>query len=322
MVVVVLLGCTKKELGKTIWIYTSVYKEVVAELTPILEKKFPGVKFEWYQAGSETVAARVNAELATGRSKADLVLTSDPFWYQELAERGHLKKWVGALHGLKEFQNNLGFFEVIRLPVAVIGFNTEVFKTEKAPVSWADLKSDRFNNRVSMGSPVESGTAFSMVAQLSQAKGWDYFKALRTNGLLSAGGNSAVLNRIETKERPVGIILMENMIEAKKRGSPVEFVYPSDGGAVWVPSPIAVMEKTKEPEVAQAVYEYFFSRAVQQGFVHGRMYSPIFADLTPQGGKPYDWLFAHALPWSTKLLGELFTQRDAIKRTFVDTVMK
>src|SRR3989338_8236695 len=99
----VIIGCVKKETGKTIWIYTSVYKDVVSELTPIFEKKFPGVNFEWYQAGSETVAARVNAELATGRSKADLILTSDPFWYRELAERGHLKRMGGA-HALKAFQ--------------------------------------------------------------------------------------------------------------------------------------------------------------------------------------------------------------------------
>ena len=37
---------------KSLWIYTSLYKDTIADLTPRLKKAFPEVKFNWFQAGS------------------------------------------------------------------------------------------------------------------------------------------------------------------------------------------------------------------------------------------------------------------------------
>ena len=40
-------GCKPKDdkVKQELWIYTSLYKDTIAELTPLLEKDFPGVKF-------------------------------------------------------------------------------------------------------------------------------------------------------------------------------------------------------------------------------------------------------------------------------------
>src|SRR5689334_20415580 len=80
-------GCTRKN---SVWIYTSLYKEMVAELDPLVHAAFPGVDVQWFQGGSENVAAKINAEMAAGKSQADLVITSDPFWYLELKQAGKL----------------------------------------------------------------------------------------------------------------------------------------------------------------------------------------------------------------------------------------
>src|SRR5207253_1444548 len=109
------------------------------------------------------------------------------------------------------------FWAVSRLPVMVIGYNTDIYKEAEAPKSFADLVLPKFKNKIAMGSPLESGTTFTTVALLSEKLGWDYFSKLRANGALSAGGNSAVLSRIETKERPVGIILLENLLAARRK---------------------------------------------------------------------------------------------------------
>ena len=51
-------------------------------------------------------------------------------------------------------------------------------------------------------------------------------------------GNVSVITRIETRERPVGVVLLENILKAQAKGSPVKAIYPTDGG-IPVPSPIA-----------------------------------------------------------------------------------
>ncbi len=315
-------GCIRKPVGKSLWIYTSIYKDVVAELDPILKKQFPGVTFEWYQSGSENVATRVNAELTAGRSQADLILTSDPFWYEELQEKGHLLQVQGipTLNVAKQFSEGSNSFVTVRLPIAVIAYNREVFPGKFPVASWSDLLNDKQMNQVSMGSPVESGTAFSVVAQLVRSKGWDFFVRLRQKGVLAAGGNSAVINRIETKERPIGITLLENVLEARKRGSPIDFIYPLDG-AIWVPSPVAAMAKSRNPELSRSVLHYFFSTEMQSAIIRGRMYSPVLQDVAPEGGRPFKWVVERSMPWSSTVLKEIFVQREEIKRRFAETVM-
>ena len=75
---------------QTVTIYTSIYEHVIAALEPVLREAFPDIDVRFFQRGSEDVAARLNSEIAAGRVGADLVMTSDPFWYQELKEAGHL----------------------------------------------------------------------------------------------------------------------------------------------------------------------------------------------------------------------------------------
>ena len=63
---------------------------MVQDLNVRLTKSFPDVEFKWYQSGSENVAAKVNSEVLSGQSQADLILTSDSFWYEELKTKGKL----------------------------------------------------------------------------------------------------------------------------------------------------------------------------------------------------------------------------------------
>ena len=92
------------------------------------------------------------------------------------------------------------------MPVMVIGYNSDSLNEQAAPKSFLELAAPEFKGKVAMGSPLESGTAFTAVAMLAKKLGWDYFKKLRANDVLAAGGNSAVISRIETKERPIGIV--------------------------------------------------------------------------------------------------------------------
>ena len=43
--------------SREIWIYTSIYPSVLARMEPVLAARFPDVRFQWYQKGSEQVAA-------------------------------------------------------------------------------------------------------------------------------------------------------------------------------------------------------------------------------------------------------------------------
>jgi iron(III) transport system substrate-binding protein len=304
-----------------VWIYTSIYKEVIAEMKPLLARALPDVEVRWYQGGSENVAARVNTELFAGRTQADLILTSDPFWYLELKKAGKLASYESpqAREVPAQYVDPEHYFTTVRHCVMVIGVNPEA--SMPGPDGWKALADPRFKKRLSMASPIESGTTFTAAAMLARAFGWEWFGELRRNEIVAAGGNGSVINRMETRERPVGIVLLENILKARARKSPVTAIYPVDG-AIAIPSPIALTADSRHPELARRVYDWFFTEEAQRAIVHGSMYSPIARMPAPEGAVPWSELAPKMMKWDAQVADEIFKQRDAIKARFSEVVLK
>lgn len=312
-------ACTSK---KQVWIYTSVYKEVIAEMEPILAQAIPDVEVKWYQAGSETISSKLAAEIASGKPKADILLTSDPFFYTELKKSGHLLEYKSpaAADVPAEFSDPAGQYSGIRMPVMVIAYHSGVYSESQAPQRWKDLADPKWKDKVSMPSPLESGTAFTTVTLLSQALGWDYFSALRTNNIVAAGGNSSVISRIETKERPVGIVLLENVLAAWKKGSPVRPIYPLEG-SVPIPSPIAILKGSRNPELAKKVYDWLFTEPATRAIVRSGLYSVLSSSPSPENARPWGELRKTLLPWNNEILEKAYSQKDQIKAKFSEAVL-
>ena len=311
-------SCSRSPSGPVVWVYTSVYNEVVQAMDQSLKKSHPHITVKWFQGGSENVAARYSAELAAGKPQADVIVTSDIFWYEDLKGRGLLKayKAKGSESVPAALKDKDGFYATLRMPLMVIAYHPDVFASAQAPRGFADLASPRFKDKMSLPNPLESGTAFTAVSVLSQRLGWDYFEKLKHNGALSAGGNSAVLARIESKERPVGMVLLENVLMAAAHGSKVRYAWP-DEGAIMVPSPVAITSTARHPEAAQAIADYLFSEEAARIIVDvGRMHVPHAPHLTPEPSLPWTKVWATALPWRDGLMKKIMAERDLIKKRF------
>jgi iron(III) transport system substrate-binding protein len=304
----------------TVTIYTSVYEHVIAALEPVLEERFPDLTIRWFQRGSEDVAARLNSEIAAGRVAADLVMTSDPFWYEELKQAGHLLGYRSA-HAAgvpAALTDPDAAFVTVRVPVIVLVVNTTRVEAARRPRTFRELTEPAWAGRVTMGDPNRSGSAFTAVAALARKYGWQYFEDLHRQNVLAAGGNSTVLSRVMTGEKDVGIILLENVLQARTQNAaaPIDIVYPEDG-AILVPSPIAIMKATAVPGAARRLYDFFLSETGQAAMVAGWMYSPLETVAGPPGARPWREVFASPLvPWTFEYLRETTAAREEIKRRF------
>ena len=309
----------------TVTIYTSIYEHVIAALEPVLREAFPDIDVRFFQRGSEDVAARLNSEIAAGKVGADLVMTSDPFWYEELKEAGHLLEYRSPrASGIPAHLNDPdGTFVTVRMPVMVMAVNTSRVAEADRPRSFRELSDPTWRGRVTMGDPNRSGSFFTAVAALEQKYGWEYFEALRNNDIVAAGGNSAVLNRVVTGEKDTGIILLENLLQAREQNAtaPIEVVYPEDG-AILVPSPIAILKATAAPDAARRIYDFFLSDAGQNAIVKGWMYSPFDHIAPPPGARPWKEILSTTLtPWSFDYLRATTASREEIKRRFNSIVL-
>ncbi len=297
-----------------VWVYTSMYQSVLDVLEPKIEAALPGVDVRFYQAGSEKVAQRAEAEWAAGGTKACLLMTSDPFWYADLNARGHLAPHLApnVLHLDRSLVDRDGMWATARLSLVVLATTTDLPASER-PASFAALAEPRFADRITMGDPLASGTMLSALAFWIEDGGWERVEALRGNGLIASGGNSSVLTRLETREREVGVLLLENLLVAQRKGSPTVTVFPTDG-AITVPGPIALTTDCRNPTAARAVYDFVLSPEGQAVIVGGDMYGVLPDTPPPKGAPPLADIPIRA--WPDGFVEEVAATRGAIKERY------
>lgn len=282
--------------AQTVRIYSSMFKQVIEAVEPALLAQAPGVKIEWFQSGSEKIATRLDAELSTGGSPCDLLLTSDPAYYARLKREGRLVPYVSprALRQPRDLVDPDGAWATARLSVMVLGVAPEAL----APKGFRELA--RSGLRIAIGDPLSSGTSFTTVSTLSARYGWDYFRALKKAGAVIAGGNASVLQRLQTGESQAGWVLVENLLSARARGDKIQLVIPADG-AVIVPGPVALLEHARHSEAARAVYDALLSEPVQRVLIEkGYLYSPDPALPPPGDLPPLQVLLSHATATSAE----------------------
>ncbi len=321
LLLLLLLGCGGSAGRQEVWIYTSLYKEVYPLYEPGLREAFPGVEVKWYQAGSEKIAAKVLAEEKGGGTKADLLMTSDLFFYQELAAQGLLLELRGPVFESvpAEYRDPGGAFAVNRFPLMVLAYNTAQVVPEDVPRSFEDLLDPKYKGRLTMPSPLESGSALTTALYLYHAFGEGYFEGLRSNDVLAAGGNGSTLSRLQSGERPVGMVLFENVLQARSKGmTSVEAVIPEDGALV-IPSPLAIFKGTEDEELARRLFDYLLGEA-RTVVVQGWMHTPFIEDPPPEGTPPLGELALR--PWDIETFAEWGRKRQEVKTLFQRIVLQ
>jgi iron(III) transport system substrate-binding protein len=310
-----LMGCTKSSSKKELWVYTSLYKDTIADIEPKLKAQFPDLTINFFQAGSEEVAAKVSAEELGGGTKADVLIFSDRFWFEDMAAKGklHAYKSPASEAVAPELKSSAGFYSTLSIPMMVMVYNNEVVKEGDAPKTFKEMTDTKWKAKFTTGSPLSSGTNFTTMAFLQKAYGWDYFKSLKKNDTISEGGNSAVIRRVQNKERPVGWVLLENVLRIVDQDPRIKVVYPTDG-VVLQSNVVAIVKKEASREAAEKFVDWMYSKAGQEAMVRSFMYSPLPGFAAPKGAPPLAEV--KAKPWSNEFLSETMKARDSLKEEY------
>ena len=279
---IALTACPKGPMGRpvdpnAVYVYTSLYPDVIAAVRATVDaelaKVAPGMHVEWVQGGSSRIRRILDHELvARGGSPAEILLTSDPSHYAELAAQGHLLPYASPAAATLPAEARAAdhAWVTARYSVMVIGVVPGRTKVQ----SFEDLSGKKLKEgALSIGDPDFSGTNMVTVARLSSRLGWTYYETLKARGVVVAGSNSMVMERLETGTTDAGVVLLENLLAAQARNAKVEPVFPKDG-AIIVPGPIAFLKRAEKSRGAKTVYDALLSPAVQAIFVEkGFLYS-------------------------------------------------
>lgn len=295
------------------------YKDTIADLTEKLKTDFPDVTIHWYQAGSEEIAARANGEIMAGGIRADLLISSDRFWYEELARAGYLEKHQGPEWSKVpvELKHAEGFYTAVSIPVMVLTYNKEAIK--EPPTSFKEMMDPKWKGKFTTGSPLASGTNFTTMAMLKHHYGWDYFKALKRNETIVQGGNSAVIRRTQSLERPVGWVLLEDLLRLQGKDDRLAIVYPTDG-VVTQSNIMAITKRKYDRTLARKIADWMLARPGQEAMLRSFMYAPVPGYPPPKGAPELSSL--KAFPWTTEFIQDVTENRIDIKDVYSEIVFQ
>lgn len=314
-------SCSKSD--DAVWIYTSMFPETIKVYETALKQKYPDINIKWFQNGSENVAAKIALEEVAGDVKADIVLTADVFWFRKKAEEGFWEPYAPKLNYEVPayFKGKGDTFTTPRISVMLIGYNKKYLSEAEAPKSFKELTNPKWKGKVSSGSPLESGTNFTLMSNLVYKYGYDFLKELRANDMLSAGGNSAVLKRIVTGERPVGMILEESLLYELVKNPNIGINYPEDG-AIIAPGPMGITKNSKNKPNAKKIYDFFMSEEGQKICIKGNLHPPQATIGFPEGSRPLSEIQKNAFDLGEDFFAFVKKEEKSFKEKFADIMFE
>jgi iron(III) transport system substrate-binding protein len=266
-------------------LYTSQPDRDAQRTVAAFRQKNPGVDVEIFRSGTTEVMSKLMAEIAAGQPRADVLLIADALSMERLKAAGQLQAYPEA--DVSEFPPDAYDKDKTYFGTKLI--TTGIIVNRQAPSrprSWADLLKPDAKGQVVLPSPLYSGAAAIHMAALrgDPALGPDYYEKLAKNGAVALRGNGAVLNAVAGGQKMYGIIVEFMAMNAKAKGSPVDFVFPVEGVSI-VTEPTAILRGAGNPAAARAFVDFVLSKEGQR-VAATQGYFPARRDVKPPAGFP------------------------------------
>ncbi len=270
----ILTGCNSKSNDDTtsgdklsVMLYSSLKDTQLAAIKEKFTAKYPHVNMDYYTAGTGNVMTKIATEQQAGGISADLIWVGDPTNYIKFKEDGILMSYDSpvAKDIPAKFKDPDNMYISGRLIMLGFVYNPNLVSEDQVPRNWNDLLKPEFKDYVGMTDPTSAGTTFNTVSGLVQHSdyGWEYFKALKENGVKLENGSSGVVNNVGAGEYKVAIGVDYIARSVKAQGSQVDFIYPEENIPV-IESPLAIIKDTKNEEAAKLLYDFIISEEGQQ----------------------------------------------------------
>lgn len=249
--------------GKLV-VYTSQAPEIAQQTMDAFKAAYPNVQVEWTRNGTTQLMNVLRTEMMSGEAKPDVLLIADAINLGALKNENHLYSYSDAplSHINPSFYDKDKTFFGTKIIATVIAYNTQ----HAQPIdSWNALAVDANKGQIAVPSPLYSGAAlYKLHTDINTPSiGWSFYKKLAAIGIAPQGGNGPALKAVASGLDKYGIITDADVILAKKKGSPVDLVYPKEGVS-YVTEPVAIMKTAHNLPAAKAFVNFLLSEPGQK----------------------------------------------------------
>ncbi len=249
--------------GKLV-VYTSQAPEIAQQTMDAFKAAYPNVQVEWTRNGTTQLMNVLRTEMMSGEARPDVLLIADAINLGALKNENHLYSYSDAplSHINPSFYDKDKTFFGTKIIATVIAYNTQ----HAQPIdSWNALAVEANKGQIAVPSPLYSGAAlYKLHTDINTPSiGWSFYKKLAAIGIAPQGGNGPALKAVASGLDKYGIITDADVILAKKKGSPVDLVYPKEGVS-YVTEPVAIMKTAHNLPAAKAFVNFMLSEPGQK----------------------------------------------------------
>ncbi|MDQ7839537.1 MAG: extracellular solute-binding protein [bacterium] len=265
-------------------VYSSAGAEIGEELAAAFMKRNPGIKVESIYAGTGVVWTRVRAEAARPQGDVCMCGGSENFDinYEFLETyRSNQDADIPA-----EYKDPRGpRYYGMSLPIQVIIINSKLVPRKDYPRGWRDLADPKWKGKIIWANPRISASAYAQLFQLIKIGGWDLVKAVLANAVITPSSGLAYQG-VADGEFLIGMTGEGNVYDLKKKGYPVDGVYPVEGTGLRFDA-TGLIKGCPNPGSARLFYDFANSRDAHLIYTRVGSRRSVRPDVpTPQGMPP------------------------------------
>jgi iron(III) transport system substrate-binding protein len=233
-----------------------------------------GIKVSIVRLASTLIFNRAVQEFDAGINAADVIDTSVTDHAFSMKKKGMLQPFTPASiakFAKPAYYDAEHYWHASQIGLGAINYNSKLVKDP--PKSWKELTDPKYKDKLVQGHVKASGTSLLLDYWLVKLYGWDYFKGLQRNNIMTHQSCDQT-NIVASGERVVLMCDHQITVPALARNLPIETVFPEDGVIAQIGG-MGILKKAPHPNAAKVLVDYLLSAEGQQVYVDGGLLSAI-----------------------------------------------
>ncbi|MDR7314553.1 putative 2-aminoethylphosphonate ABC transporter substrate-binding protein [Brevibacillus nitrificans] len=265
-------GSSASQSGE-ITVYTALEDDQIKTYLESFKAKYPDVKVNIVRDSTGIITAKLLAE--KDNPQADVVWGTAATSLLVLDQQGMLEAYdpKGVEKVSAAFKDDKSPTHWVGIDAWETAFavNTKELEKRNLPIprSYEDLAKPEYKGMIVMPNPASSGTGLLTINGVMQLKGdgdgWSYLDKLHDNMAVYTHSGSKPAKMAATGEYPIGISFGYRAITEKKKGAPIEVVFPEEGSG-WDVEANALMKKAQIKPEAKLFLDWAISDEAMKAY--------------------------------------------------------
>lgn len=256
-------------------------------LVEAFEQRFPDIEVAQTALGGTQLAARLRAEVSSGRQEADVV-TSGVIDFLPLADEDVFTPYSpdSASELPAEHRGPDDWVLAPQLQIGITPYNTDAVASDDAPSSWQDLADPRWHGVIGSGDLEQATSGTLLYLSVLYAEGIiddAWLEAVKANAPTVYPSSGALSQAVATGQSDITLVQSNTSpYLAELDGAPIARPVMDEGNPA-LQQPVGVVRGAPHPNAAKLLAAWFFTEEAQGIFVEAGAFGAMPGSPKPVG---------------------------------------